>query len=537
MSLKTIINKFTGEKQYVVDETTLPSVEGLNWKAGVANEAALPSEGNSTNDARITSDTHHLYIWSGSAWVDQGDIFDINWGSIGGTLADQTDLKDALDAKADQADLTSHENDTNNPHSVTFGDVADVIKGASDLLTDNTVLLVNFNGDSPMDLSGNDLTLTLGSESSLVSNETPMGYGKCMYVPTGYTVDNGLKIHNDTILSNLFTNSVGKDWTIEYRVKGAALDIAHTILVLSTDGAPYYQHFLGDSGLSSSYDYVIYDSLGEVGRQDADILNTNNTWFDISITHVGSSGRSTTNLYVNGTLIGNISTLGISLGANNLWFGGLAGDVRTSHGGDMHFDLLRISDKILTTDEMIHNFSSDVIDEGNVLSFDSDDNIVETGNSVSDLSDSITKKHTQNSDTILDEGGSNEISAANIVKGAIEFVVDGGGSEITTGRKLDLQIPFPCTIESVVLLSDQDGSIQIDVWKTTYDNYDNSSHPVDGDSITASAVPAISSASKSKDETLAEWTPTITEGDILTFYVDSCTTITRCTMVLKIKRT
>jgi hypothetical protein len=116
---------------------------------------------------------------------------------------------------------------------------------------------------------------------------------------------------------------------------------------------------------------------------------------------------------------------------------------------------------------------------------------------------------------------------------AIVFTIDGGGSAITTGIKGDLQIPFACTINSATLLADQSGSIVIDVWKDTYANYP----PTDSDSITASAPPTISSATKSTDSTLTGWTTSITLGDTLRFNVDSITTITRAVLVLGVTRT
>ena len=45
------------------------------------------------------------------------------WGSITGTLSDQTDLQSALDAKADASALTAHTSDTTNPHAVTAAQV------------------------------------------------------------------------------------------------------------------------------------------------------------------------------------------------------------------------------------------------------------------------------------------------------------------------------------------------------------------------------------------------------------------------------
>lgn len=115
----------------------------------------------------------------------------------------------------------------------------------------------------------------------------------------------------------------------------------------------------------------------------------------------------------------------------------------------------------------------------------------------------------------------------------IIFIIDGGGAAITTGVKGDLEIPFACAISQWTLLGDQSGSIVVDVWKDTYANYP----PVVGDSITASAKPTISSATKGQSSTLTGWTTTIAAGDTLRFNVDSITSLTRCQLALKVTRT
>ena len=115
---------------------------------------------------------------------------------------------------------------------------------------------------------------------------------------------------------------------------------------------------------------------------------------------------------------------------------------------------------------------------------------------------------------------------------SLTFVIDGGGSAITTGQKGHLEIPFACTIKQVTMLADQSGSIVVDIWKDTYANFP----PTDADSITASAPPTISSAQKSQDSTLTGWTKSISSGAILAFNIDSCSTITRVTISLKVER-
>ena len=115
---------------------------------------------------------------------------------------------------------------------------------------------------------------------------------------------------------------------------------------------------------------------------------------------------------------------------------------------------------------------------------------------------------------------------------AIVFVIDGGGSAITTGIKGDLMVPFDCTIVSATLLADQSGSIAIDVWKDSFASYP----PTSADSITASAKPALSSAAKSRDTTLTGWTTSVSAGQTLRFNVDSVATLTRVTLILEAVR-
>lgn len=119
---------------------------------------------------------------------------------------------------------------------------------------------------------------------------------------------------------------------------------------------------------------------------------------------------------------------------------------------------------------------------------------------------------------------------------AIEFIIDGGGSAITTGIYGDIVVPFACTIVSSTLLADRSGSIVVNVWKCSYANFDDSAHPVVGDKITASAPPTISSAVKAQNSTLTGWTTSLSAGDVLRFNVDSAATVQRVSLVLAVTR-
>ena len=118
----------------------------------------------------------------------------------------------------------------------------------------------------------------------------------------------------------------------------------------------------------------------------------------------------------------------------------------------------------------------------------------------------------------------------------ITMIIDGGGSVITTGCKGFVACPFTGTITGARLLSSDgsgpatSGSIVIDVWKDTYANYP----PTVADTITASAKPTITTATKSDDTTLTGWTTSVTAGDVFGFNVDSVTSLIRVTLQLTI---
>ena len=111
---------------------------------------------------------------------------------------------------------------------------------------------------------------------------------------------------------------------------------------------------------------------------------------------------------------------------------------------------------------------------------------------------------------------------------AVEYVIDGGGSAITTGVKGYLEIPFAMTITGWVLLADQTGSIVVDVWKKSYASFP----PSGSDSIAGSDLPTLSSAQKNQNLALTSWNTAVTPGDILAFNVNSAATITRVTLSL-----
>ena len=124
-------------------------------------------------------------------------------------------------------------------------------------------------------------------------------------------------------------------------------------------------------------------------------------------------------------------------------------------------------------------------------------------------------------------------------KAELTYVIDGGGTPIETGQKGHLRVPFACLVDRVTMIADRTGSMQVDIWKSIYDDFPPT---VDG-SITGGNPPAIILSDKYEDTELTDWIRSLSEGDILAFNVDSVAggegggTITRVTVSLHVRKT
>jgi len=120
---KVKLNPFTGQLQLVLDET---SIGILNFEPGVPTVADLPLIGNHKNDARIVNDTHHLYVWDGAAWQDEGDIIDIDWAAITGKpTSPVADIDDAVSKRHTQN--TDQKLDEGGANEVIVADIKDAV--------------------------------------------------------------------------------------------------------------------------------------------------------------------------------------------------------------------------------------------------------------------------------------------------------------------------------------------------------------------------------------------------------------------------
>lgn len=131
-------------------------------------------------------------------------------------------------------------------------------------------------------------------------------------------------------------------------------------------------------------------------------------------------------------------------------------------------------------------------------------------------------------------GGTTDVltTLSNTLLGTIGTVIDGGGSVITTGQKGYIKCPYAGTITAAYLIADQSGSIVVDVWKIA-----SGSIPTVANTITASALPTLSSAQQSTDGTLTGWTTSVSAGDVFGWNVNSASTVIRVTLQLLITKT
>lgn len=256
-------------------------------------------------------------------------------------------------------------------------------------------------------------------------------------------------------------------------------------------------------------------------------VNTNpgasNSYWTVPVTLVTSGGVGTTGFTANTRLIAAVFPAASGGGITQL-----TGDVTAGPGSGSQ--AATIANNAVTDTKLRQGTALTVIGRS----------ANSTGN-VADIAAGSDGQVLRRSGTSLGFGAVN-LASANAVTGLLPLanlaarttsmglVIDGGGSTITTGVKGDLYIPVACTITANTMLADQSGSIVVDIWKNTYASYP----PTVANTITASALPTISSAVKSQDSTLTGWTTACSAGDTLRFNVNSCTSITRLALSLTV---
>lgn len=111
----------------------------------------------------------------------------------------------------------------------------------------------------------------------------------------------------------------------------------------------------------------------------------------------------------------------------------------------------------------------------------------------------------------------------------INYVVDSGSFSMVSGNKGSVTIDVSGVLESLTILSDQQGDLTLDIKKSTYSTFPTFT------SIVGGVYPQMTNARKVKDDVLNNWDTSIVAGNILTFDVIAVNNINRFLISLKLK--
>lgn len=105
---------------------------------------------------------------------------------------------------------------------------------------------------------------------------------------------------------------------------------------------------------------------------------------------------------------------------------------------------------------------------------------------------------------------------------------DGGGVALIPGTVTYFTVPFACTIAAWNATVDT-GTITFDVWKIAT----GTAIPTVANTITASALPAISSGTALHSTTLTGWTTSVSANDIFGVDINAVASATKASLVLQ----
>lgn len=111
----------------------------------------------------------------------------------------------------------------------------------------------------------------------------------------------------------------------------------------------------------------------------------------------------------------------------------------------------------------------------------------------------------------------------------INYVVDSGSIAMLSGNKGSVTLDVSGILESLTILSDQQGDLTLDIKKSNYSTFPTFT------SIVGGVYPQMTNVRKVRDDNLNNWDTSIVAGDILTFDVIAVSNITRFLISLKLK--
>ena len=109
---------------------------------------------------------------------------------------------------------------------------------------------------------------------------------------------------------------------------------------------------------------------------------------------------------------------------------------------------------------------------------------------------------------------------------------DGGGTALTSGATTYVTVPFACTIAAWNITVDT-GTITFDIWKIAT----GTAIPTIANTITASALPALSTGTAIHSTTLTGWTTAVSANDIVGVEINAVASATKASLVVQCNAT
>lgn len=108
----------------------------------------------------------------------------------------------------------------------------------------------------------------------------------------------------------------------------------------------------------------------------------------------------------------------------------------------------------------------------------------------------------------------------------LTYGIDNDGTVLNTGIQGTVDVPYGFDIIRWTLIGDQSGSANIDLWSCEYGTVPTAAHSMSGN-----VGMTISSATANQSGDISNWNmKRINAGNVVTYYVQSCDTITNLTI-------
>ena len=389
------------------------------------------------------------------------------WGTLGGTLANQTDLWNALQAKQPLVTIG-----TAGQYVRGDGSLGTLAAGANVTLTQsgNTLAIASSGGGGGLGLSGTPATNDLLSYNGSAATDSGVSVSGGVVTAAGFqsTGPGGTQI----------TYSEGSAPATPSAGQGVlwADSAQHALRITDSSGASWMvMKAPTPGGAGNGVKWNADGSLGDLGYAPAAVANAN-TWAAKQAFTPGSGGA------------------GLNVGA-------MAGNPSAPVNGDVWYNS--------AVNALIAQINGATVSLGSA------------GGAYANAYYIVNQAANAPSNAInlgalpsglLKASVSGNVAAVSAVSTARAFgySFNGSGSALSAGSTGYLTVPFACTMSAWSMSVDQ-GTATVDVWKVA----SGTSIPTVANTITAAATPAISTGTAIHSTALTGWTTAVAANDIV----------------------